>query len=101
MEIAITAGESCIMDGHILGVPKVDPIGVGAVARGRNAHIVHVNAGAVVECEVEVGAVLNLDAAKRDIKTVIEPHCLSNQSHKRNKKTISIFCIITQFGRLW
>jgi len=85
-DIVVTAGESSIVDRHVLGVPKVDPISVGAVARGRNAHVAHENADAVVEREVEVWAVLDLDAAERDIKTVIESHCLINQSHEKEEE---------------
>lgn len=77
------------MDEHSLGVLEVNSIRVGAVPRGRDAHIMDQHSLAVVEFEMALGAILNRYACNRDIKTPIKPQCLHNQQNTKYKNHVT------------
>lgn len=64
------------MDEHILGVLEMDPVGVGAVAGGRDGHVVDQDPDTIVKFEVALGTVLNCDARDCHIETSIKPQSL-------------------------
>lgn len=79
----ITAAQIGGVDVHVPGVLKVNAVGVDAVSRRRNRHVVNLDCDAVVELEVTLWTVLDRYTCDRHVEAPIESQCLSNpQSHK-------------------
>lgn len=71
--LKITTSKTSAGNGHILGVLKVDSIGVGAVAGGRNSYSRNLYISAGVKLEVGLRAVLNCYASDSHAVASIEP----------------------------
>lgn len=73
-----------MVDGDVPGVLQVDAVGVDAVAGGGDGHVEDLHAGAVVELEVALRAVLDGDAGHRHAHAAVESQRLSHTSFPVN-----------------
>jgi hypothetical protein len=82
-DAVVAVGDRRVGDEHVLGVLDVDAVRVGALLRGADGQAAHQHAAAAVETEVELGAVLHLEALHRHVVAREEPERLQAGHHCR------------------
>jgi hypothetical protein len=80
--VLITAADGRAPDLDVLGVLKMDAVGVGAVSGGGDGDVLHPDASGAVELEVALRAVADPDVAHADIEAVVEPYQLERAEEK-------------------
>lgn len=75
----ITTSKLTVMDGDVFGVLQMYAVGVGTFTGRRDGYVVYLHSHAVIELEVELGAVLNCDTTHHRFVALVEPHRLQQR----------------------